>query len=457
MSIVPKEIIDEFMQSPEERLDRMLADFEAEHDTASRTPGANLRALLEQSPELRERVLASVESGHLKAFEALPAGANAGGEYDREKRAMLLPMHSLAQTDTSEAMAGELVFVLGHELEHSFFRKSSEKAMETFRQDVLDISLSEGPHDYTDTVRALLSNYRENEARAHIGGFNALASRVMADDPGAGLKELYNANPGRMEDFIERSGKSPHFSYALKPGLTLEADNTLSATPANIEAMGRYYFDKPASVVGLGTHGNQDYANYYGEFAIAVIERAENVAHAYGNVFDTSAPRPEVRLDMAALGLKASLVEVDVGFIDTGRNDAAIANPAASPIALQTSESPAAPEFAENAMYAQAKRSIDGLIGQLGICNGTEAANLAAATALQAMQSGMHRVDGVVVGVSGRIYVYEGDPANASVNRAAVDVDRAKLTPARDSLEAMAAALPPAAQQPPVHQQGLRM
>jgi hypothetical protein len=456
MSIVP-ESVTELMASPEERLDRMLSTFENAHDTDTWTPGKNLRSLLAQSPELQARFLDSIADGNLKSFEALPAKAHAGGSYNGDSKTMRLPLPRLGRTETEPAMAAELTFVLGHELEHSFFRTSADQADTAFKQEILAIAMGPGPHDYTDAVKQLFDSHRENEARAHIGGFNALASQVKSDNPDAGLRELYEASPGRMEDFIDRSGRAPDFDYALKPGLTLSSDGTLKPTPQNIEAMGRYFFDQPPSAVRLGTNGNQDYINYYGEGVLASIERAEKAALVYATAFDPGAVPAEIRLDMDALGLKPALLTTDLTFLGNAALTASTQSVPEAPIAAPDADAPAIPAPGENALYAQALRSIDGVAGQLGLSDRGETANLAAATALEAMQAGMHRVDGVVVGVSGRIYVYEGDPSSASVNRAAVDVDRAKLTPANDSLDAMASQMPSPVQQVPMQQQGLRM
>ncbi len=452
MSIV-SESVDRYLRSPEERLDRMLSDFERAHDTATSTPGRNLRTLLQESPELERRFLDAVKHDQLRMFEPLPANANAGATYNSDTGTIRLPLDALARTSASDASALSMVSLLGHEIEHARFSDEKNRVIDAFEQRIFDIARSPGPHDYTDAIRPVLAIQRENEARAEIGGFNAYAARVMADHPGAGLKEIYETHPLLAQAYIDRSGKAPSFSYAMKPGLTLEADNTLAATPANIEAMSRHYFDLPPALTQLGPKANQDYTHYYADYALSKIERAERAALAYAKAFDPSAVAPEVVVDMNALGLRSALLQSG---LPISAPEAAIARPGIGPISPSQWPTPIA-DAVEHPMYGQALRAIDGVAAQLSLNGRGEAANLAAATAAQAMQAGMERVDGVLVGVSGRLYAYQGDPASASVHRAAVDVDQAKLTPARDSLEALATASPRHEPQPPSQSFGMRL
>jgi hypothetical protein len=447
MSIVP-ESVDRYLRSPEERLDRMLSDFERAHDTAASTPGKNLRTLLQDSPELERRFLEAVQHDQLRTFEALPANANAAATYSSDTGTIRLPLDALAQLPASESNALWMVAVLGHEVEHARFSDEKQHIVDAFEQRIFDIARSPGPHDYTDAIKPFLAIQRENEARAEIGGFNAYTARVMADHPGAGLREIYETLPLLAQAYIDRTGTAPSFSYAMKPGLTLDADNTLAATPANIEAMSRHYFDLPPAMTRLGPNANQDYTNYYGDSALSRIERAERAALVYAKALDPSAIAPEVVVDMNALGLRSGLLQTGLSISAPEAPDAAIAKPHGdAPVAAA----------GEHPMYGQALRSIDGLAAQLGLNGHGEAANLAAATAAQAMQAGMDRIDGVLVGVSGRLYAYQGDPASASVHRAAVDVDQARLTPARESLDALTTATPRTEPQPPSQQFGMRL
>lgn len=435
MAAVPEAVL---KKAAETKLEKILTDFEAANDTGTDKPGKNLRDLLDKSPDLKARILDSVSKGHLEKFEVLPSGANAGGTYSADTRTIELPLDELKKADTNKTSASELVFVMGHEIQHSFNSTVADKASDDFVKEVDRISKTAGPHDYTATVKTLIQANREDEAGAHIGGFNAISSQVLKDNPSAGLKELYNAHPGRMGDFIDRGGSAPTFTYALKPGLTIESDMTIKDSPANVAAMGKHYFDQPPSSARLGTHGNQDYPNYYGEWAVNVIDAAEKQALANAKIADPSAVAPEVKLNMKELGLDKALIDTTLTFTDTSPRRAPVT---ASPEAGATQ--------AEPALYGQAVKALEGVQGQAGLGDRSELLNAAAATAAQAQKAGMERIDGALVGKNGQVFAYQGDPSSEHADRVAVDVSRAKLQPAAESLATMT----PDAQTAPAQQQ----
>lgn len=435
MAAIPEDVLKKMAaekKAAETKLDKILTAFEKANDTQFSTPGKNLRELLEKSPDLKARVLDSVAKGHLEKFEMLPRGANAGGTYSSDSKAIELPPAELKRAGKDTAAAAELIFVMGHEIQHSFNSTVADKASADFVKDVERIAKTPGPHDYTAAVKTLIQANRDDEASAHIGGFNAIASKVMKTKPEAGLKELYNAAPGRMGDFIDRSGRSPNFTYALKPGLTLEADNTLKATPENVKAMGKHYFDQPPSSARLGAKGNQDYPNYYGEWAVNVIQDTERQALAAAKKADPHAVAPEVKINMAEIGLKPALLDTTLKYTDTSPK---------KPIE-QAKEATQAVGSAVSEVYAQATRSIEKIVGDLGLKNETEKLNVAAAAALQAMKAGMERIDGALAGKMGQVFMYQGDPASEHADRISVDVNKAKQQPAEQSLATAAAEQP---------------
>jgi hypothetical protein len=418
MSVAPEHMI---KQTPEQKLEKILKDFEA-GDTKATHPGKNLRELLEKSPDLKARILDSVDKGHLEKFALLPAGANAGGTYSPDTKTIELPPAFLNKAHKDKAAASELVFVMGHEIQHSFNSTVSDKATDAFVKDVEKIAKGPGPHDYTATVKTLIQNYREDEAGAHIGGFNAISSQVLKDNPKAGLKELYNANPDRMGDFIDRGGKAPTFTYALKPGLTIEADMTLKSSADNVKAMGKHYFDQPPSSARLGTKGNQDYPNYYGEWAVNVINDTEKQALADAKKLDPKATAPEVQLNLKELGLQKSLLDTGLKYTDTSPK---------KPIDLPHEAQHAT---AEPALYGQAMRALEKL--DVGVA-GQELRNVAAAMAAQADKAGMTEINGAVKGNNGSVIAFQGDPSADQAKRTVVDVDAAKLQHATKALEEM--------------------
>ena len=428
MAAVPEDVL---KKAAETKLEKILKDFETAHDTGTDKPGKNLRELLDKSPDLKARILDSVSKGHLEKFDVLPSGANAGGTYSADTKTIELPLDDLKKANTNKTSASELVFVMGHEIQHSFNSTVADKASDDFVKEVERISKTPGPHDYTASVKTLIQANREDEAGAHIGGFNAISSQVLKDNPRAGLKDIYNAYPGRMEDFIDRSGSAPTFTYALKPGLTIEADMTIKDSPANVAAMGKHYFDQPPSSARLGTHGNQDYPNYYGEWAVNVIDATEKQALIDAKVTNPSAVAPDVKLNMKEIGLDKALIDTTLTFTDT--------SPRRSPITTAPAPEPALYRQAEEAL-----KTVDGL----GL-KGEELRNVAAATALQAQNSGMERIDGAVLGKNGQVFAYQGDPTSESADRIAVNVAQAKQQPADQSLATM---MVPDPQQAPAQQ-----
>jgi hypothetical protein len=322
---------------------------------------------------------------------------------------------------------------MGHEIQHSFNSTASDRAVDAFVKDVQKIAKGAGPHDYTGAVRTFIQSNREDEASGHIGGFNAIASQVLKDNPKAGLRELYLAHPARMQDFIDRSGKAPTFSYALKPGLTIDADMTLRETPENVKAMGKHYFDQPPAAARLGAKGNQDYPNYYGEWALGVIADVEKQTLAEAKKRDPKAVAPEVQLDLKDLGLKKSLMDSGLKYTDTSPK---------KPIALAHETLHDSHARDAHPLNDQAMRSLQPHAAQLGLKDPAEVANLSAATALLAAKAGMERIDGILVGRNGQFFAYQGDPMSESADRVAVNLAQARQQPAAQSLAALASEHP---------------
>lgn len=450
MAAVPEDVLKkmaEAKKAAETKLDKILTDFESANDTRTRTPGKNLRELLDKSPDLKARIVDSVAKGHLEKFALLPAGEHAGGSYSPDEKAINLPLDGLKKARTDKAAAAELVFVMGHEIQHSFNSTASDKAITAFVKDVDKIAKGPGPHDYTATVKTLIQNYREDEAGAHIGGYNAIASQVLKDNPKAGLKEIYNAHPGRMEDFIDRSGKAPAFTYALKPGLTVDADMTMKDSPDNVKAMGKYYFDQPPSSARIGAKGNQDYPNYYGEWAVNVINDSEKQILADAKKADPKAVAPEVQLNLKEIGLDKSLLDTGLKYTDTSPKKPVVPDKEAhygggTPFlrpedvaktgAAMAGSTPSA--HSEPALYGQAMKALEKLDTGVG---GQELRNVAATMAAQADKAGMTEISGAVKGNNSSIIAFQGDPASDQAKRTAVDIDTAKLQPAAKTLEDM--------------------
>jgi len=279
----------------------------------------NLRAVINASPTLIDQVNAAVASGQLKHFAPLPAGEHAGGSYNGRSQTMNLPLASLAGAKGFGAVGGSLTFVLGHELQHGVNNAATVQAYAAFNAQVRAVAHSPAAvHDYTPAVERIIGANRRDEAGAEIAGWNAVASRVRAEDPNVTLERMYAAQPGRMADFIAVDYSSGAAQYTLKPGLTLDSDMSMPVTAANVETMGRNYFDKGGADARLGHNGNSSYANFYGAYAISVVAQNER---AYAQPFHGAAPK--LALDMNRLHLSESTIEQNG--VDLGSNHTPVA------------------------------------------------------------------------------------------------------------------------------------
>ena len=422
----------------EAKLDKILKDFETAHDTDKVTPGKNLRALLDGSPDLKARILDSIDKGHLTKFDGLPADAHAGGTYNSGTKTIELPLDKLNVANKDKAQASELVFVMGHEIQHSFNSAKSDKEVDKFVDEVNKIAKGPGPHDYTHAVKTVIEAYRKDEAEAHIGGFNALSSQVLKDNPKAGLKEIYNADPFRGQDFIDRTGKAPNFTYALKPDLTIGADMKIPATADNIKAMGKHYFDQPPAATRLGTKGNQDYPNYYGEWALGYVAQVEKQVQDAAKKADPKHVAPEVQVNMKDIGLNPALIDTKLHYTDTSPKKPVVGDASVGQVSV-----------AEPAMFRQALDQVERIGPAAGLRSSEEARNVAAALAMEAQKNGLTEISGVVQGRNGNVIAYQGDPSSEQAKRVAVDVGAAREQPAQTSLDTMNKAQSAPAQEAP--------
>lgn len=417
--------------TPEQKLEKILKEFQDANKTSTDDPGKNLRELLDKSPDLKKRILDSVDKGHLEHFALLPSGANAGGTYSSDTKTIELPGNFLKLAGTNKTAAAELVFVMGHEIQHSFNSTASTVATDAFKKEVDKIAKGPGPHDYTNAIKDFIGNFRKDEAGAHIGGFNAIASQVLKDNPklkddqAAALKAFYNAYPERMGDFIERGGKSPNFTYALKPGLSLDKDMTMPSTKENVEAMGKHYFGKPASVSRLGVNGNQDYTNYYGDWAMGHIQRTEKAVQDAAVKADPKHVPPEVKVNLGDIGLQTGQLTNGLKYTDSTPK-----KPLDAPTApIESASKP------DHALYDQAYKKLDGLGLGLGK---TELGNLAAAMAVKAQSDGLSQIDSVIKSSNGNgLIAVQGDANSESAKRSAVDKNDAIAQPADRNLEVL--------------------
>ncbi len=262
------EILDNFRKQP---------DVEDEHYQT-------LVTVIKASPLLTERFNLAVANKHLTGIKAQSENENAGGGFHPDTREISLPLNSLTENSSKNSM----IFVLAHEVQHSFNYQESQDATTRFLQDIQKQAQQAGIRDYTDEIQALITANRKDEASAEIAGFNAVVSSQKTQTRTTPtLRELYETT-SYMHDFINERETDTGYTYSLKPNLILNKDMTLSTTPEdlpkNLEAMGRHYFDKSREEAQLGycepdigcqPNDFVDYTNYYATWMVGEAISAE--------------------------------------------------------------------------------------------------------------------------------------------------------------------------------------
>lgn len=281
----------------------------------------NLQATFNGSPVLVDQTLQRVHAGDLKHL-ALHTQGVAGGSYSPGTQTMNLMAGSmLFSTSASTALdqQRDLTFVLGHELQHGANRQTKAQDVQAASAEMHRVARDPNPvNDYTAGIAMWQQAAREDEAKAHLSGWNALLSmeKERRGNPNTGLAEMWGMPgyqaPQRVADFMEQDPANPGAGIP-KPGLTFNLDGTLSPTPANVAATGRHYYNQPPlgapgvapqNTVGIGHHGDSDYANTTGAAAVShAIEIERRIA------IPKHGAASQMRINMQQLGLDETLLE----------------------------------------------------------------------------------------------------------------------------------------------------
>jgi hypothetical protein len=265
-----------------------------------------------------------------------------------------------------------------------------------------------GPRDYTGVVQDYVERTRAEEGRAHLGGFNAVASFMREhhpSKPGELLQDLYEAHPGRMGDFIHKSSSGQPPDYVLKPGLTMDARGMLPYTPENVEAMKTFYADKAQL-------GPQQW-NYRQDAIETAVDRIQSfeATLAQKRMEDRSYIIDPVRLQAdPAHGLPADglllakdphqieelvLDDHERLVIEAGPSMQASSSSPTSPVLL-------VPAPDDHPLFAQALTKVAELDARDHLGSPQEVRNLAAALASSAQEHGLHQIDSVSHSVDGK-------------------------------------------------------
>ncbi|SDW67339.1 hypothetical protein SAMN05421681_102519 [Lysobacter enzymogenes] len=325
------------MPTPAERLETMLADFERDNPIA----GANLRTLIETTPELEVRMLTAIGDGNLDTFKPLDPALRASGwiaGFNPKDDSILLPIDLLQGAGADPQKANTLRLALGHEVEHAVNKEEIARNAESTQREITRIAKSPSPHDYTDVLKAYNDTLRPREINDQIAGFNVLAAHVRRENPDATPEELYAklyASSDQMQPYfdvgLDANGQR---TFTPKPGLTLGPNGDIAPTAENIEAMGQHFFDRAR------------YAERYAARNLEMAEKAENQAA----LADPSRPPMEIKVDLQALGLPG--LALPLGFSDS--------SPSLAPGARSPETAPHSTESATPSLLLDPSRGLPG-------------------------------------------------------------------------------------------------
>ncbi|WP_153242662.1 XVIPCD domain-containing protein, partial [Frateuria defendens] len=440
----------------------------------------NLQDTLNGSPVLAEEIKRAVtmtdplNAQHrvLESFAFTAPGSGVGGSFSASSHTMNLVSDSLTKTPATPSTMGfeinDLTFVIGHEIQHGFNAQTAEKARAAFTNDVRALAATPGPvHDFTALERHIQSG-REDEAKAEIAGWNALRSGVQQRHHGAvTLSDIQQAARHRADDFV----LATNGTLVPRPNVHLNADLSMSPTPANVAAMGQNYFDRPTAghlqpgdtrqAMALAHSGVSDYPNYYAGWAIATIGLEEQIAaHRHG-------VQPQVQINMAHAGLYEDMMEKaglnlapskqSIPYLDNSmqpavphRFDHTADGPNQYqyvPVAPARLDDPAHPD---HALYNQVRSQVIDLDRSVGREPDTRSNQLAAALAVEARAAGMHSVDRIAFnGDASKLWGVQDWPGIKGFHMHSVHVDTVQGL--NMSMEQSGAKWPDAMQQSSLH------
>jgi hypothetical protein len=399
----------------------------------------NLQGTLNGSPALADDIRRAattvdpMQPQHriLESFAFTAPGAGVGGSFSAPTHSMNLVSESLMTTTPPGGTGGydshDLTFVIGHEVQHGFNAQAAAQARASFVADVRALAATPGPvHDYTALVERRIQAGREDEASAHISGWNALRSRVEHERGSVSLAAIDRADHSRAADFLEvKNG-----ALVPRANVQLNADLSMTNTPANIVGMGHNYFDRPVhpasgdnrQAMHLAHGGVEDYPNYYAGWAVAVIGSEERAA-AHGR-----GPAPQIQLNMTHAGLSESMMEQAglnlapskqaVPYLDSSTQPATphrFDHTADGPHQYQSVPiTPARLDDAnhpDHALFQEARGHVVALDLRMGRTPDVLTDQLASAAAVQARADGLHRIDQVALSTDGqRLWAVQTSP-----------------------------------------------
>ncbi len=388
------------MRSDEqEKLDNMIGGYAKGGSTGHRDTAEVIKVALAASPDLKARTLEAVREGYLRSYSDVPVDGAGSASYQAHDQSMRLP----PQAGKNGAILIDRIFTLGHETEHARSLRGIDYAKRTLLPAIESVAKGEshGPRDYTRIVDDFAERTRAEEGRAHIGGFNAIASYVTNENkprPEHLLRDLYEAYPARMGDFISKTSIGIPATYALKDGLSLDKNGMMPYSPDNIEAMKSHYADKAQ----LGAP-HMNYRQESIEFASGLVKKVEQ-GFAEIEMDDRRYVIAPDRLGAhPALGLPENGQLVAKGLPEIVHLDFSALGPlvvSSSPsVSVYSSSSPVSldPKPGDHPLFAQALPLVVEMSSKDTLGSPQELRNLAAALSISAHERGMTAIERIVM------------------------------------------------------------
>lgn len=269
---------------------------------------ADLATAIETSPYLVQTLQDVAEQGRVKriAFTSKPFE---GGHYDADSKTIFLSNDLLHEKNT-QARIDNFTATIGHEAGHAYFAGHLDQALSRLDFEINDSLQAAGPGgraDLTAPFERYLLATREGEALAEIGGMNALASRIRAQNDGVFDRADFLKRADATTDCISPGkGGAPTFARDIRirddgriyaGSIPLVSDRH-NANP-NREAVALCHFDQKPNEANLGRQGKSDYQNYYAPRAFGAAARE---LQGWNNP-------PEVSIDLARLKVDPALME----------------------------------------------------------------------------------------------------------------------------------------------------
>jgi hypothetical protein len=440
-------------KADEKKLETMLVDFEKGNPAA----GKNFRTLISETPALKANLIEAIGKGNLEKIEPLPAGVPKGAlaGYDPTNNKIYLPVDILAASDKDKKLANTMRLVVTHESEHAVNKQAIEKSNKAFEAQLEKIAKGPSPHDYTATIKTRTDNERSREATDQIGAFNAVAAHVRKENPSATQSQMYEKlynSSNQMEQYFDVGGTAPSKTYTPKAGLTIDKNGQIAENKANIEAMGKHFYDA------------NGYQRIYGTRALQEAIRIESKEQAADKAADPKFVPPEVRVNLKEIGLDGVVrFPPGAGITDTSPS-VAPPSPPRRPIAPLEPHTPGhsephqtRPAETAPALYLQSIDALEKLGPGAGIRDRDQLGNVAAAMATKAQADGLRQIDTVLASTDGKgLIAVQGDPGSAHAKNSYIDKAEAMQQSAEKNLAQLrqnAPAIDIALQSPPTQTQ----